>query len=96
MAVQFASVIVRGENLAAMAVPAPRLRPEEEDPPIDDPYAVRRAFVLHRRRRIARIEHRRESRWARRRFWILIGTLVLVTIFLGVTTWEQLQSMFGI
>jgi hypothetical protein len=79
-----------------MAATAPRPRPEESAPPIDDPHAVRRAFVVHRRRRIARIEHRREHRWARRRFWILIGVLVLVAIFLSVTAWEQLQSMFGI
>jgi hypothetical protein len=79
-----------------MAATARRVRPEESAPPIDDPQAVRRAFVVHRRRRIARIEHRHEHRWARRRFWILMGALLLVVIFLSVIAWEQLQSMFGI
>lgn len=80
-----------------MAATAPRrIRPEEAHPPIDDPHAVRRSFVRHRRRRIARIEYRREQKWARRRFWILIGTLLLVAVFLSVTIWEQIQSMFGI
>lgn len=81
----------------AMAATAPRrIRHEEADPPIDDPHAVRRSFVHHRRRRIARIEYRREQKWTRRRFWILIGTLLLIAIFLSVTIWEQVQSMFGI
>jgi predicted nucleic acid-binding Zn ribbon protein len=79
----------------AMALRASHARAESA-PPLDDGHAVRRAVVRHRRRRIARIEHRRERRWARRRFWILIGTLILVGVFLSVTVWEQLQSMFGI
>lgn len=79
-----------------MAGRAQRARVEETTPPIDDPHAVRRAFVHHRRRRIARIEHRIEQRWARRRFWILVGTLLLLAVFLSVTIWEQIQSMFGI
>jgi len=69
---------------------------EESAPPKDDPRAVRRRVVQHRRRRIARIEYRREQKWARRRFWILLGTLLLVAVFLSVTIWEQVQSMFGI
>ncbi len=79
-----------------MAATAPRARADESAPPLDDPHAVRRAFVLHRRRRIARIEHRVEHKWARRRFWILIGCLVLLAVFLCITVWGQLQSMFGI
>jgi hypothetical protein len=74
----------------------PRPRDDETAPPIDDPLAVHRAFRQHRRRRIARIEHRRERGDARRRFWILIGTLFVLTVFLSVTIWEQIQSMFGI
>jgi Tfp pilus assembly protein PilN len=79
-----------------MAVRAPRSRAEEGVPPIDDQLAVRRRLVQHRRKRVARIERRREQKWARRRFWILIGVLVLITAFLSVTIWEQIQSMFGI
>ena len=79
-----------------MAVRAQRSLVEESAPPQDDPGAVRRRVVQHRRKRIARIEYRREQKWARRRFWILVGTLVLVAVFLSVTIWEQVQSMFGI
>lgn len=79
-----------------MAVRPQRSLVEESAPPQDDPRAVRRRVVLHRRKRIARIEYRREQKWARRRFWILVGTLLLVAVFLSVTIWEQVQSMFGI
>lgn len=79
-----------------MAVRPQRSLVEESAPPQDDPRAVRRRVVLHRRKRIARIEYRREQKWARRRFWILVGTLILVAVFLSVTIWEQVQSMFGI
>jgi hypothetical protein len=75
---------------------APRPRENESAPPIDDPIAVHRAFRQHRRRRFARIEHRRERGNARRRFWILVGTLFVLAVFLSVTIWEQIQSMFGI
>ena len=79
-----------------MALSAPRQRTEESAPPIDDPYAVRRAFIEHRRKRVARIEHRRERKQARRRFWILVSTLLLLAVFLSVTIWAQIQSVFGI
>jgi hypothetical protein len=79
-----------------MAVPATRPRADRSAPPIDDPLAVHRAFRVHRRRRLARIEHRLEVRRAKRRFWILAGSLFVLTVFLGVTIWEQIQAMFGI
>jgi len=80
-----------------MALTAPRPRLEESaPPPIDDPHAVRRAFVGHRRRRLARLEHRQEVKRAKRRFWILSGTLLVLAVFLSVTIWAQIQSMFGI
>jgi hypothetical protein len=79
-----------------MAVSPQRQRSDESVPPIDDPLAVHRAFQRHRRKRLARIEHRHEVRLARRRFWILLGTLFVLAVFLSVTIWEQLQSVFGI
>jgi hypothetical protein len=81
---------------ASMAARAQRARADEAAPPIEDPHAVRRAFIRHRRRRIARIEHRVERKWAGRRFWILVGALLLLAVFLSVTIFEQIQSMFGI
>jgi len=79
-----------------MALTAPRQRPEKNAPPVDDPIAVHRAFRHHRSKRLARIEQRRELKQARRRFWILIGALLVLSIFLSVTIWEQIQAMFGI
>ena len=29
-------------------------------------------------------------------FWILVGALFMLALFLGVTIWEQIQSVFGI
>jgi hypothetical protein len=72
------------------------VRIEEAAPPVHDPVEIHRAFRRHRRKRLARIEHLREVRRARRRYWILIGTLIVLAIFLSVTIWEQIQSMFGI
>ncbi len=71
-------------------------RAEQAIPPIHDPAAIHVAFRRHRRKRLARIEHRRELKRARRRFWILVGTLFALAVFLSVTIWEQIQSMFGI
>lgn len=68
----------------------------EERPPVHDPVAVHLEFRRHRRKRLARIEHRLEQKRAARRFWVLVGTLLVLALFLGVTIWEQIQSMFGI
>jgi hypothetical protein len=75
---------------------AHRAQVEEIAPPIDDPFAVHRAFRQHRRKRLARIERRLEVKRAGQRFWILIGALFLLAVFLSVTIWEQIQSVFGI
>jgi hypothetical protein len=72
------------------------VRIEDAAPPISDPLELHRAFRRHRRKRLARIEHRRELQRARRRFWILIATLFTLAVFLSVTIWEQIQSLFGI
>ena len=72
------------------------VRIEEAAPPAHDPVQIHRAFRRHKRKRLARIEHRRELARARRRFWILIGALIALALFLSVTIWEQIQSMFGI
>jgi hypothetical protein len=79
-----------------MAVRAPRLHTETNAPPVDDPVAVHRAFRHHRAKRLARIEHRREQQHARRRYWILLAALFVLALFLSVTIWAQIQSMFGI
>lgn len=68
----------------------------EQAPPLPDPVAVHHEFRRHRRKRLARIEHRREVGRARMRFWILAGSLFALAAFLSVIIWEQVQSMFGI
>ena len=77
-----------------------RLKPVRVDepalPPVHDPAAIHAEFRRHRRKRNARIEHRLELKRAKRRFWVLVGALFMLALFLGVTIWEQVQSMFGI
>jgi hypothetical protein len=77
-------------------VRAYKARSEQITPPIDDPFVVHREFRRHRRKRLARIEQRLEVKRAKRRFWILVGALFMLALFLGVTIWEQIQSVFGI
>jgi hypothetical protein len=78
------------------ALRAQRQHVEETTPPIEDPVAFHSAFRQHRRKRLARLEHRRELKHASRRFWFLIAALFMLAVFLSVTIWEQIQSMFGI
>jgi hypothetical protein len=91
-------VLSRSDNAAFMAVARLKHAPAEETPlpPMHDPVAMHAEFRRHRRRRFARIEHRLEVKRAKRRFWILICALFMFALFLGVTIWEQIQSMFGI
>jgi hypothetical protein len=78
------------------ALRAQRQPVERHTPPVDDPVTVHQAFRQHRRKRLARLEHRRELKHASRRFWVLIAALFMLAVFLSVTIWEQIQSMFGI
>ena len=87
-----------------MAAPAPRRAqwediPEEDltpdDPPLD-PYAVRRRLRRERAKRHALHEHQRERRLAGIRFLALIGALIFVTLFLTLSIWEKMGSIFGL
>ena len=82
-----------------MAEPARRHRsPElraEEDPPLDQT-AFARAYRLERARRRARLEHRRNTRRARLRFWLLMALFVGVSVFLVLLVWQQIQEQFGL
>ena len=49
-----------------------------------------------RAKRQARIEHERERRRARHRFAALMVALVLFTLFLALTIWEQIETLFGL
>jgi hypothetical protein len=73
--------------------------PEEEavvdDPPLD-PYAVRRRLRRERAKRHALHEHQREKHLAGIRFLALIGILIFVTLFLSLSIWETVGSVFGL
>jgi hypothetical protein len=66
-----------------------------EAPPVD-PTAVDRAYQFYRARRYAKIEHRRATRLAHARFWVILGILVLAVLVLGVTVWDEVTRLFGL
>ena len=87
-----------------MAAPAPRRAPWEDvpkedvvsdDPPLD-PHAVRRRLRRKRAKRHALHEHQREKHLAGIRFLALIGVLIFVTLFLSLSIWETIGSVFGL
>jgi type VI protein secretion system component VasF len=78
-----------------MGEPA-RIPPPLETPPLHDPKAIARSYRYHRARRAARIERRREQRWARLRFWVVLLCLLLAVAVIGVLILQQVQNVFGI
>lgn len=82
-------------DLNPMAEPAQRRRPRAEAPPLD-PTAVDRAYRFYRARRYAKIEHRRETRMARARFWAFLGLLLLACLVVAVTVWGEITKLFGL
>ncbi len=75
----------------------PARRPAELDqPPVSDPAAIEHAYRYHRQQRYARTERRRAHRLARLRFWLVAAGLLLLTLVIGVTIWDQVQSLFGL
>jgi hypothetical protein len=78
-----------------MGEPAP-IPTQLEEPPMHDPNGIARTYHYHRARRAARIERRRERRWARLRFWLVLGCLLLAVAVIGVLILQQVQNVFGI
>lgn len=78
-----------------MAQPARRTVAPPEDPPVD-PAAVDRAYHYHRARRNARIRRTREKSNARLRFMLTFLVLVGLAVFLMLTTWSEVQKVFGL
>ena len=80
-----------------MGEPAPiRTQFEEPEPPLHDPHSIDRAYRYHRARRHARVERRREKRWARVRFWFVLGCLLLFALAIIGLIMQQVHSSFGI
>jgi hypothetical protein len=70
--------------------------PETEEVPFVDHEAVRETVRLHRARRKARIEHRRRTRRAGMRFWVVLLVLLVLSVILSVTIWHEIQRLFGL
>jgi hypothetical protein len=68
----------------------------EHDPPGLDPDAVRRSYRAHRARRAARIAHRRRTRMAGARFWLVLLLLLVAFVVLATTTWREIGRLFGL
>jgi hypothetical protein len=78
-----------------MAEPAQRQRARVDAPPVD-PHAVNRAYRFYRAQRHAQVEHRRETKMARARFWVVLGLLLIACAVLAVTVWSEIARIFGI
>lgn len=78
-----------------MGEPATRSR-AGDDVPVFDPVAVDRAYLQERARRRARIERSREQRRAAIRFWLVLLVLLAVSVLLTLTTWREVQRLFGL
>lgn len=83
-----------------MAEPATRSRAGDQMPPIEappvDPVAVDRAYLKERARRRARIERSRAQRRASLRFWFVVLGLLAVAVLLTLTTWREVERLFGL
>jgi hypothetical protein len=78
----------RGRGTAAPTI--------EQEPPTVDPDAIRRSYRVHRARRAARIEHRRRTRWASARVWVVLLLLLIAVVALATTTWHEIGRLFGL
>ncbi|HST26490.1 MAG TPA: hypothetical protein VLJ76_10890 [Gaiellaceae bacterium] len=78
-----------------MGEPAP-IPTDLDEPPLHDPHSIARSLQYHRARRAARVHRRRERRWARMRFWFMLGCLVLAAGVIAVLILQQVQNIFGI
>lgn len=75
----------------------PARRPELVDESLElDPLAVQRAYELHRARRRAHRHHRRETKRAQLRFWLVLLVLIALSVYLSVVIWHQIERTFGL
>lgn len=75
----------------------PARRPELVDEGLElDPVAVQRAYHLHRARRRAHRQHRRETRRANLRFWIVLLALAVAIFYISIVVWHQIERTFGL
>lgn len=67
-----------------------------DDVPVVDHEAVRDTVRLHRARRKARTEYRKRTRRAGIRFWLVLVVLLVASVALSVTIWQEIQRLFGL
>jgi len=67
----------------------------DSHPPLDE-RAIERAYRVHRARRRARVEWRREKRRAGRRFWFVLLVLLAAGVTLFVLIVHEVQRLFGV
>jgi hypothetical protein len=75
----------------------PARHPEVVDEALElDPAAVQRAYQLHRARRRAHRNHRKETKRAKLRFWVVLLGLVAISVYLSIVIWHQIERTFGL
>ena len=84
-----------GNRMRPVARPAQHARASEEAPELD-PYAVDRAYRLHRARRQARLDRQQARRNAHLRFFVVILVLVGLSGFIALTVWREIEQLFGL
>jgi hypothetical protein len=75
----------------------PARRPDAvEEPPLPDPIAVERAYRFHRTRRRIRQERKEERALARLRFFAVLLALLVLTAYVTLVVWRQIERLFGL
>lgn len=67
-----------------------------KDDPVIDPEVVREEYWRQRAVRRAKLEHRKRTKRAGARFWIVLLLLLAVFGILAVTTWREIGQLFGL
>jgi hypothetical protein len=79
-----------------MAQPARHAPPRDDEAPSLDPAAIERAYLRERARRRALDSRRNAARSSNARFWVVLAVLTFLTVFLSLTAWRQIQTLFGL
>lgn len=91
----YASPVAEDVREGARPTGVARATVEGETPALD-PDAVRRSYHQHRARRRARVEHKRRTKRAGARFWVVFVLLVAAFVLLALTTWREIGRLFGL
>jgi hypothetical protein len=75
----------------------PARRPDAvEEPPLPDPVAVQRTYRFHKTRRRIRQQRKEERALARLRFFAVTLALLVLTAYLSLVVWRQIEGLFGL